>query len=77
MQLLTIREIQRRESPKMPATVEFEQQLTIVPEFEALDAQQRMPEEEDTMAMAAVYQQIADRRAQVENAEILRRARAL
>jgi hypothetical protein len=45
--------------------------------FRAAEPRDRQPEEEDAAAMAAVYQQIADRRAQLENAEVLRRARSL
>jgi hypothetical protein len=60
----------------MGVTVEFGQEPSGRPEFQAPAGQQRLPEEE-TIAMAAMYQQIADRRAQIENAEILRRARAL
>jgi hypothetical protein len=61
----------------MTATVDFEQDLVAVVDFAVADAQQRLPDEAEALAVAAVYQQIADRRAQLENAEILRRARAL
>lgn len=61
----------------MTATVEFEQETNFIAAFESAHVEQNLPEAEDEAALAAVYQQIADRRAQVENAEILRRARAL
>jgi hypothetical protein len=60
----------------MTGTVEFGQDPAAKPEFTAPQEAQRLTEG-DTLAMNAMYQQIADRRAQVENAEILRRARAL
>lgn len=61
----------------MTATVEFEKESGIIAAFEPANVEQSLPDAEDEMALVAVYQQIADRRAQVENAEILRRARAL
>ncbi len=61
----------------MPEIVEFDLDPTMPPQLEAGDSSQGLPDEEDTLAMAAVYQQIADRRAQLENAEVLRRARSL
>jgi hypothetical protein len=61
----------------MTATVEFEQETGFIAAFESAHVEQSLPEAEDEAALVAVYQQIADRRAQVENAEILRRARAL
>lgn len=61
----------------MTATVEFEQELSILAAFEPAPARERQPEEEDATALEAVYQQIADRRSQLEDAETLRRARAL
>jgi hypothetical protein len=60
----------------MTGTVEFGHDPAAKPEFTAPPEVQRLTED-DTLAMSAMYQQIADRRAQVENAEILRRARAL
>jgi hypothetical protein len=68
---------QPRETLAMTATDEFGQELMAHSEFEAPDESQRLPHEDDDLAMAAAYQQIADRRAQLENADILRRARAL
>jgi hypothetical protein len=61
----------------MPTTVEFDQDPLMPPELQATESLQGQPYEEDAAAMAAVYQQIADRRAQLENAEVLRRARSL
>jgi hypothetical protein len=45
--------------------------------FEAAIAHERLPDDADVIAMAAVYQQIADRRSQLEDANVLRRARSL
>ncbi len=61
----------------MPSTVEFGHDPDALMGFRAAEPRDRQPEEEDAAAMAAVYQQIADRRAQLENAEVLRRARSL
>jgi hypothetical protein len=61
----------------MTTTVEFETEAAFLAAFEPSHVAERLADEVDEAAMAAVYQQIADRRAQVENAEILRRARAL
>jgi len=61
----------------MTATVDFEQDPAFLFDLLPDSGSQRLPEAEDDGALLAVYQQIADRRAQVENAEILRRARAL
>ncbi|MDR3511982.1 MAG: hypothetical protein P4L73_10120 [Caulobacteraceae bacterium] len=61
----------------MTVTVDFEQEASILSGFEPSDMRERLPEEEDAMALVTVYQQIADRRAQLEDAETLRRARAL
>jgi hypothetical protein len=61
----------------MPETVEFEIDPFMPVELQASESLQRLPDEEDAAAMAAVYQQIADRRALHENAEVLRRARSL
>ena len=61
----------------MPETVEFDLDPAMPPQLQAGDSFQGLPDEEDAAAMAAVYQQIADRRALHENAEVLRRARSL
>ena len=61
----------------MPETVEFESDPFMPTELEASDSLQGLPDEEDHAAMAAVYRQIADRRALHENAEVLRRGRSL
>ena len=61
----------------MTATVEFGHDPELLAGFEASEVGERLPDEVDIVAMAAVYHQIADRRAQLENAEVLRRARSL
>ena len=68
---------QPRESLEMTSTVEFEGEPMMMPEMQSGEIGQPVADHEDDVAMAAVYQQIADRRAQLENADILRRARAL
>jgi hypothetical protein len=61
----------------MTATVDFGRSPADLSSFDHEDGLQRLQPERDALADAAMYQQIADRRAQLENAEILRRARAL
>lgn len=61
----------------MPDTVEFDLDPTLPPQIQAGESLHGLPEEEDEAAMLVVYQQIADRRAQLENADVLRRARSL
>jgi hypothetical protein len=61
----------------MKRTVEFGRDPETLAAFQITEAQDRQPDEEDAIAMAAIYQQIADRRAQLENADVLRRARSL
>jgi len=67
----------RQESLAMPETVEFESDPFMPMELEVGESLEAQPYEEDDAAMAAVYQQIADRRALHEDAEVLRRARSL
>jgi hypothetical protein len=61
----------------MPGTVEFGHDPEILAAFQVAQGPDRASEDEDATAMAAVYQQIADRRAQLEDADVLRRARSL
>ncbi len=61
----------------MTATVEFEHDPEVLAGFQLADAEDHLPDEEDAAALAAVYRRIADRRAQLENADVLRRARSL
>jgi hypothetical protein len=61
----------------MTAIAEIGHDPELLAGFEATIAHDRLPDEEDAAAMAAVYQQIADRRAQLEDADVLRRARSL
>lgn len=61
----------------MPETVEFESDPFMPMELEVGESLEARPDEENDLAMAAVYQQIADRRALHEDAEVLRRARSL
>lgn len=61
----------------MPAITEIGHDPELLAGFEAAIAHERLPDEVDAIAMAAVYQQIADRRSQLEDADVLRRARSL
>ena len=61
----------------MTTIVEFDGDLMLPADYQSGEIGQPVEEHDDALAMAAVYQQIADRRAQLENADILRRARAL
>jgi hypothetical protein len=61
----------------MTAIAEFGHDPELLAGFEAAEAHDRLPDAEDEMGLAAVYQQIADRRAQLEDADVLRRARSL
>ena len=61
----------------MPEIVEFDIDPFMPTELEASEALEGLPDQEGDAAMAAIYQQIADRRALHEDAEVLRRARSL
>ena len=61
----------------MTVTVEIGHDPEILAAFQVMGVQDRLGDEDDAVALAAVYQQIADRRAQLEDAEVLRRARSL
>jgi hypothetical protein len=61
----------------MPTTVEFGHDPEILAGFEAAIVQNAGAEDVDLIAEAAAYQEIADRRSQLENADVLRRARSL
>jgi hypothetical protein len=61
----------------MTTTVEFDGDRLLPPDYQTGEIGQPVEDHDDALALAAVYQQIADRRAQLENAAILRRARAL
>ncbi len=60
----------------MTTRVEFASDPDILAGFEAVHAPERLVED-DAVFAAAIYQQIEDRRAQTEDAEVLRRARSL
>jgi hypothetical protein len=75
--LLTIREVAATGESGMTTTVEFDGDRLLLPDYQTGEIGQPIEEHDDALALAAVYQQIADRRAQLENADILRRARAL
>jgi hypothetical protein len=61
----------------MTKIIEIDADLMLPAEHQSGEMGQALEHQDDALAMAAIYQQIADRRAQTENADILRRARAL
>ena len=61
----------------MATIVEIDGDLMLPADHQSGEIGQPVEPHDDTLEMAAIYQQIADRRAQLENADILRRGRAL
>ena len=61
----------------MATTVEFGHDPELLAGFESTTVDDCPPDDREALEAAAMYQQIADRRAQLENADVLRRARSL
>jgi len=61
----------------MSQIIEIDADLMLPAEYQNGEIGQPVERRDDALALDAVYQQIADRRAQTENADILRRGRAL